>query len=275
MAYINIIGAGRLGLHWLVALSNLTSHCIQQVVSKHLDPKDADWPVISTLAKLKPADISIICVADDQLQSTIHQLSEHVEVDSSQVFIHCAGRYSSDILSPLANLGAQTAAIHPLKAFTQTTNAHAFNHCPISLEGNPQAIKQIEPVLRELGARPFLIDKAQKPLYHSACTIASNGLVGLVHAANQLFTACGISSDLAQQLTLSLLSTSLNNCHSSDNLLSALTGPIARGDKQTVKAHLDSLANQLDIKQLYCSLSAQILSLTNVKEELHDWLESN
>lgn len=273
MYQINIIGAGRLGIHWLAAFSSQGNLHIQQIVSRHLSEENIHWPVVNTLSQLKPADITIICVADDELESTITQITSTIEIETGQLFVHCAGRYSSELLAPLADLGAQTVAIHPLKAFTQTINANVFDNCLISMEGQADAINQIEPILKQLGARPFIIDKAQKTLYHSACTLASNGLVGLAHAANQLFLACGIEPALAKQNTLSLLSASLDNCHTNNSLLGALTGPIARGDKHAVNAHLNALNSHSQTQQLYYHLSEHILSLMNTKVSLDDWLQ--
>jgi predicted short-subunit dehydrogenase-like oxidoreductase (DUF2520 family) len=272
---INVIGAGRLGQHWLAALSSQDDIHIQQVVSRHLAASESNWPVVDSIDKLKSADITFLCVADDEIASAIEALARHSKIPHQSIFVHCAGSLSSDILSPLANLGALVASVHPLRAFTRQIDANAFHRCPVSLEGDPLAINQLIPLLQNLGAQPFVIDKYHKMLYHSACTLASNGLVGLAHAANKLFQTCRIDNRLANHLTLSLMSASLNNCHHNNHLLDALTGPIVRGDKHTVQSHLETLASHPDILMLYRQLSEQLLSLINAQDSLENWLEKD
>lgn len=269
---INLIGAGRLGQHWLAAFSEHPNLNIRQVLSRHLNPKENNWPIITKISALNHADITFICVADEELPSVIEQIAHHSTQLTRQTFVHCAGRYSSDLLAPLAESGAFVASVHPLRAFTKQINVNAFHNCPVSLEGDENALMCIESILQHLGAKPFRINTTVKTLYHSACALASNGLVGLIHATNQLFSACNIPPEMARQLTLALTEASINNCRTHETLLDALTGPIAREDKQTIHAHLKSLDIHSDIQKLYCDLSQQILSLTNDGVCLEDWL---
>lgn len=273
MISVNIIGASRLGQHWLAALSQLDSVHVQTIVSRHLGEDATPYPVTRSIKMLAPADLTFICVNDDALAPIIDKLAKYYDRHSKQTFVHCAGRYSSDLLKPLAKLGAYIASVHPLKAFTRHICANAFKDCPISIEGDSQSMAMLEPLLQQLQAKLFRIDKQHKALYHSACALASNGLVGLAHATSSIFTSCGIQPELAKKLALSLMSASLENCQNNALLIDALTGPIARNDKETVKAHLEALNSDSGIQDLYTKLSEQILSLISKGETFSEWLE--
>ena len=81
----------------------------------------------------------------------------------------------------------------------------------------------------------FIIQPEQKPLYHAACTIASNYLVTLMDFTQQVVDT--LDADLDMSYLYPLISGTLENIKR-DGIKSALTGPIMRGDIGTVEKHL-------------------------------------
>lgn len=274
---VNLIGAGKLGQHWLTALTSQSLARIQLVVSQHLQDKTCPYPVTSNITLLEPADLTILCVADDHLIQTINQLKQQFSHTglAQRGIIHCAGRYSSELLKPLADLGALVASIHPVRAFTEEVDMKTWQDCPVSMEGDIALIEWLEPMIKKMGAVPFHIDKQHKVLYHSACALASNGLVGLAQATSQLFNSCQLEDRLVKALTMSLLSTSIQHCIEHKTLTEALTGPIKRGDRQTIHAHIHALSQSPNIAALYYQLGEQILAVLQEDKSLTRWLEDN
>ena len=114
-------------------------------------------------------------------------------------------------------------------------------------------------------------------MYHAAAVFASNYLAGLIGAAGRLMAQAGIPEDEAVQAILPLARGSLENLGRLGPVR-ALTGPISRGDVETVRLHLRTLEPRE--RALYASLGSEILRLAteagldeNVSEELNELFE--
>ncbi|HYE38823.1 MAG TPA: DUF2520 domain-containing protein, partial [Ramlibacter sp.] len=99
------------------------------------------------------------------------------------------------------------------------------------------------------------IDPAAKTLYHAASVFASNYLVTVIDAALSAYEAAGIDPAVARQLAAPLASEAL------DNVLrlggpAALTGPVARGDLDTVARQQQALGHwSAPAGELYAALA--------------------
>jgi predicted short-subunit dehydrogenase-like oxidoreductase (DUF2520 family) len=113
----------------------------------------------------------------------------------------------------------------------------------------------VERLAVSLGMRPFRVADDQRVAYHAAATIASNHLVALLGQASRIAAESGVPPEAL----LPLVRATLDNV---DTLgpEAALTGPVARGDADTVSRHLDTLpaADQ----RAYRALAAEALRLT-------------
>ena len=85
---------------------------------------------------------------------------------------------------------------------------------------------------------PFDVPEESRAAYHAAAAIASNFLVALESSAEELLTAAGI--DHGRELLAPLVLRTAANW--AERGPEALTGPIARGDEETVARHLDAIA---------------------------------
>ena len=72
-------------------------------------------------------------------------------------------------------------------------------------------------------------------LYHAGSVFANNYLVTLMHIAMETYCAAGVSREIAQQMAASLAKQGVDNVLAVGTK-NALTGPIARGDMDTVHA---------------------------------------
>jgi predicted short-subunit dehydrogenase-like oxidoreductase (DUF2520 family) len=125
----------------------------------------------------------------------------------------------------------------------------------------------VERLALSLGMRPFRVDDAQRAQYHAAATIASNHLVALMGQAVRVADAAGVPPEAL----LPLVRATLENVTAVGSA-AALTGPVARGDADTVSRHLDALAP--DERAAYRALAAEALRLTGRDDAaLRDALE--
>ncbi len=91
-----------------------------------------------------------------------------------------------------------------------------------------------------LGMRPFEVTEESRAAYHAAASIASNFLVALESSAVELLEAAGVADlDEARELLAPLVLRSAANW--AERGPAALTGPIARGDEETVERHLAAI----------------------------------
>jgi predicted short-subunit dehydrogenase-like oxidoreductase (DUF2520 family) len=146
--------------------------------------------------------------------------------------------------TPLAALDPHTLrfGLHPLQTFTGSGG-------PEQLDGAFAAVTAESDGARErgfafarfLGLMPFELADEARPLYHAGAAIASNYLVTLHKVASDLFDAAGAPTEAL----VPLMQRTIENGFE-------LTGPIQRGDWETVAAHRDAIrATRPDLESLY------------------------
>jgi predicted short-subunit dehydrogenase-like oxidoreductase (DUF2520 family) len=146
-----------------------------------------------------------------------------------------------------------------------------------SVSGEPAAITVARRLVDPLGSSVVSVPFARRPVYHAAAVFASNYLAGLIAAAGRLMTEAGIPEDEALQAILPLARGSLENLGRLGPV-QALTGPVSRGDVETVRLHLRTLEPRE--RALYASLGMEILALAgeaglneDTAEELREMFE--
>ena len=181
-----------------------------------------------------------------------------------------SGAGGLDLLEPAKKAGAAVGSIHPLQSFSSIDNA--IKNIPSSYFGitaDKKAKKQAETIALALGGKPIYISATQKPLYHAAACVASNYLVSLLNVVESIYQSIGINEEDAKKAYLPLIYGSLKNVELSGTV-SALTGPIARGDSGTIQKHVDAIhANLPHYASLYSSLGLITVDLARQKGTLN------
>ena len=209
----------------------------------------------ASYADLRPADVYLIGVGDDQIAACCLALAVAGKLQPGSIVFHCSGALSSLELQAAVEYGAGVASIHPIRSFADPQQvANHFSGTWCGSEGDDAALAILGPAFSAIGAQLVSIQREQKILYHAAAVFASNYLVTLVDVAQQTYIAAGIPSELALKLIEPLL------CESAANALrlgpaAALTGPIARGDLSTVAHHQQALQQQPHLAALYQQLA--------------------
>lgn len=272
--HVNLIGPGRLGKTLAASLISTGEHTLLGVY--HPSIKRAQQAVkilgqgepIDQLSALPKADLTLITCPDDKMPALIHELSTTANIKPKSILMHLSGILSSDVLMPIKQQGVHIASLHPLKAFREAssrdTNAFQGVHCAI--EGDDEAIKILMPLWQAMGAQVFTLNPEKKATYHAAAVMASNYLVTLAAEASQLFELSDVPSKNAHEICLQLMQTSLDNLKQTNTPQQALTGPLLRGDVQTIKKHLNAIKLG-ETKNLYCAAGLATLSLVKLSHQ--------
>lgn len=138
-------------------------------------------------------------------------------------------------LSGATPLDAVDFSMHPLQTFTGAEGPEIFVGIGCAVAGRTDAATALAVQLAEaLGARPISVDDANRAGYHAAASIASNLVLAVLDAAEQVAATAGITADDARMLLAPLVRQSVENWAAA-GAAETLTGPIARGDEVTVQ----------------------------------------
>jgi predicted short-subunit dehydrogenase-like oxidoreductase (DUF2520 family) len=174
----------------------------------------------------------LLCVPDEAIPAVARELPVGAWV------AHVSGA------TPLAALEPHTRrfSLHPLQTFTRARGPEQLDGAWAALTAESQEAREIGGWLAEtLGLRPFPLDDAARPLYHAGAAIASNYLVTLHAVASDLVRAAGAPPEAL----VPLMRRTIDNGFE-------LTGPIERGDWETVDAHRRAIrAARPDLEPLY------------------------
>jgi len=265
MRKVSIIGAGRLGTSLGSALAR-QDYKITAIADRILAQARESSMIIgqgkacrdSALAA-KQGEIIFLCVPDEEIRKVARELGRSGLDWRGKIFFHSSGLLSSEILGPLKAGGASVASFHPIQSFSQKkTQASVFKGIYIGLEGDKQALSLAKKIVSTLGSRALLLHPEHKPLYHAACSIASNFLVILLDIAWRLFKQIGFKEEKALSVLLPLVEGTLHNVKQF-NIDASLTGPIIRGDTKSVEQHLKALKKFPLLHEIYSKLGSQAL----------------
>lgn len=184
------------------------------------------------------------CVPDDALPAVVDGLGPLRRDWSDTTVLHTSGALTTEVLAPLAARGATTLSFHPVQTFTRASTPDGFAGIPVGLEGTEAALAVGRRLAVDLGARPVVLPAAAKTRYHLAATVASNFLVTLMALAEEVLATIGLTRPEGAALLRPLVEGTLGNL-AAQPPEDALTGPVARGDAQTLAAHLDALQRHL------------------------------
>jgi predicted short-subunit dehydrogenase-like oxidoreductase (DUF2520 family) len=215
------------------------------------------------------AEVVLITTPDDAIRSTCIAIAQHDGFDKNAVVIHCSGALSSDVLSSARESGAVVATLHPLQSFASVDQAETLvpgSFCAV--EGDQAALPVVRELVTDLGGFLTEITPEGKTLYHAAAVAASNYLVTLMNLALELNNLSGIEPDVSFKALLPLIKGTLDNVDTK-GIPDALTGPIARGDVDTVAAHLEAIGERVPrLLVLYRTLGLYTVELAQAKGTL-------
>jgi predicted short-subunit dehydrogenase-like oxidoreductase (DUF2520 family) len=210
------------------------------------------------------ANVVIVCVRDPQLDETVDEVSVAANdgrLARGTVILHTSAIAEPEGLGALSQAGFPGGTFHPLVPFTDPEiSAELLRKGWIGIDGENAAKNVSRRLAGHIGARVLEIPPGKKPAYHAAAVMASNFPVVLASVAGHLLHDIGIPDGSAYQAVESLMSGALTNMKQAlpDD---ALTGPVVRGDAETVGKHLRALQGTGATLEVYRVLSAAAVEI--------------
>ena len=214
--------------------------------------------------ELASANVVVVCVRDPQLDETIEEViaaSRDGRVARGTVILHTSAIAEPAGLQTLNESGFPGGTFHPLVPFRDPeVAAELLRKGWVGIDGENGARSTSRRLAGHIGARTLDIPPGRKPAYHAAAVISSNFPVVLASVAGHLLHDIGVPDSSAYQAVESLMSGALANMKQSlpDD---ALTGPIVRGDTETVGKHLRALQGHGAASEVYRALSAAAVEI--------------
>ena len=241
---VGVIGAGRVGAVLAAAL-RARGHIIVSVAGE----SDASTrraaellpgvPMAKPTAVARDCDVLLLTVPDDMLDNVVTQLTASGAIHEGQLVVHTSGSHGLRVLEPATRVGARPVALHPAMTFSGTAiDLDRLADCVFGVTAGPDERVWAAEVVAELGGTVMWVPEDLRGLYHAGLAHGANHLVTLVTQAMELLGAAGAADPAA--ILRPLLQAALDNALAEGD--SALTGPIVRGDVNTVRAHLAELA---------------------------------
>lgn len=221
----------------------------------------------------RQADITFLAVTDSNIRRVCEALANSFKTGS--VVAHCSGALSSSVLNSAKKKNCHTASTHPLNTFPSIeASLNTFANCQhgsyLYAEGEQYALDQLLPLFASVGFKTQTIESQSKPLYHAACVFACNYLNSLMEMSLSTAEAAGLERTQFWNSLQPLIQATLLNI-SEQGTAKALSGPIARGDLETISTHLVELENvSVHLKSDYADLGFRALELAIENDELSD-----
>jgi predicted short-subunit dehydrogenase-like oxidoreductase (DUF2520 family) len=240
---VGVVGTGRVGTALAVALRR-AGHTIAAASAVSEASRSRVEHFLPGTSVLQPgdvvaaADLVLLTVPDDALGGLVRGLAATGAPLAGRMLAHASGRHGLAVLQPATDLGALPLALHPVMTFTgRPDDADRLAGVCFGVTA-PEVLRPAAEVLvMEMGGEPVFIAEADRSLYHAALAGAANHLVTQVVQAADLLRRAGVAQPA--RMLGPLLSAALDNALRLGD--AALTGPVARGDAETVAGHLDAL----------------------------------
>ena len=217
---------------------------------------------------LLQSDALFLTVPDGAISHVFADLQAY-DLQNKQI-CHCSGALTAGEAFPgIQQRGAYGYSIHPLFPISQ--KLASYRELPdafFCLEGSGPHLEDWKNRLELLCAGVRILPPEQKARYHAACTVASNFMCALAQVSVDLLRDCGFSQSDALSALAPLMQGNLAHLLEAGPE-AALTGPVERGDTDTVEKHLLCLGARAE-RQLYCGASAILAKMAARKHPERD-----
>jgi predicted short-subunit dehydrogenase-like oxidoreductase (DUF2520 family) len=186
--------------------------------------------------------VVFLTVPDSSVSAVAAGLAAAGEAVSEQIaFVHVSGAFELGALAPLHERHA-VGSFHPLRSFPEPGPPEAFRGIAVAIDSSSPSLRRLlSRLARDLGAKPRRVEDGRRALYHAAAVFASNYVVALLGEAVGLLEQAGWTEKDATRGLVPLAEGAVANVRKRGPA-GALTGPVRRGDAETVRRHLEALA---------------------------------
>lgn len=273
MVKIGFIGAGVVGTALAVRLKE-KGYTIAAVSSRTLSSAQRLASLVEGCSVHKQGqevadncEFVFLTVPDD----AIAEVCASVNWREGHKVAHCSGALSIEVLKPAKEKGAQVGSFHPLQTFASTEQAILnLPGSTFAIEGEGEILEELKSMASALNGEWIILRPEDKPLYHLSAVLACNYWITLVKLSSDIWQSFGIPPAKSISYLLPLLKGTLNNLERL-GLPYALTGPISRGDIETIKRHIKALKHFFpSLLPLYLELGRNTIPIALAKGRIRE-----
>jgi predicted short-subunit dehydrogenase-like oxidoreductase (DUF2520 family) len=197
------------------------------------------------------ADLVILAVPDREIAAAARLIPAGTLVG------HCSASTPLDVLEPHEGF-----LLHPLKSVPTPDAAFAGAFAAVA-GSTPRALGTAEALATTLGLLPVHIAEADRALYHASASLTANALVALLWDAERMAASAGLPREALAPLAAGAL-----DAWQARGAQAALTGPVARGDHDTVARQRDAVASRHpELVELWDAMTGRMRALAGLQED--------
>jgi predicted short-subunit dehydrogenase-like oxidoreductase (DUF2520 family) len=276
---VAIVGAGSLATFLALALHR-AGFTVTEILAR--DSPSSLRRARSLAARVKARGVIIataaldasllwFCVPDGQIRLAASAIADDlvarglIPQKTIRFALHSGGALSSSELESLRTAGVAIASAHPLMTFV--ARAHPdLKGVPFAVEGDAEATRVARRIVRELGGESFSLPAARKAAYHAWATMTSPLLVAFLTTLEEAARTAGLSREDARCKSLPIIRQTLAN-YAGLGAAKSFSGPLVRGDAETVAKHLAAFKNHPQVREVYVALARAALRGLPVKNK--------
>ncbi|MCY4555583.1 MAG: DUF2520 domain-containing protein [Chloroflexi bacterium] len=268
---IGFVGAGVLGSGLALALS-AAGWRVDAIASRTHASAERVASLIDGCAALESAqrvadacDLVFITTPD----SAISAVAGSVRWRQDQGVTHCCGAASTELLASAQDTGAAVGAMHPFQTFAAIAGpdqaAERLQGVTFAVSATGWLAEFLPKLAASLGGSGIAIPEGMRPLYHASAVLSCGYLATLLDAAVGLWTSMGFAQEDGIRAAVPLARATIEAIER-QGPGNAVTGPVVRGDADTVAAHLELLSQHAaHLLPLYRQLTEASLPLARAK----------
>ncbi len=253
------IGAGNLATHLSVALQKKGYRIIQVFSRTENSAKSLAGKLRTKHTNFagkidKTADVYFIALKDDTIEPVISQINFQ-----NKLVVHCSG---TKPLSVLNNVSKNTGVFYPLQTFSKNRIVD-FRSVPVFIEANSKRNENdLLSMARKLSDSVSILNSEKRKAVHISAVFACNFVNHFYTLASEILINENIPFDVLKPLIVETAAKVQELIP-----LEAQTGPAVRFDEETIKEHLNYLERNINIQELYKSVSKSIFDFhKNMKQ---------
>lgn len=273
---IGFVGAGKvgfsLGKYFTERNLCVSGYYSQNSKSAMEAAKFTDTKYYETLKEITENSDTLFLTVNDGAISGVCSEIAGLEI-TGKIICHCSGAMSTEVFDGIREKGAFGYSVHPIYAFNHKLKSYqGLSQVYFTIEGDREHLQDMLDLFHQLGNKAETLNQEEKARYHMASVFASNLVEALFDFSSDLLKSCGLSEEFSEKALLPLF---LGNAEAigAYGVEKALTGPVERGDVETVKKHLD--ASNGDEREIYTLLSRKLVEISERKNPQRDYTKLN
>ncbi len=273
---IGIIGAGRVGCSIGKYLKDKQSDCeilgyfsrsSEKITEAAKFTNSKEFSCLNDL--IEASDTLFVTTPDDAIRDVWDCIDK--KKIKGKIICHFSGSLSSDVFYGASDFGAFPGSAHPMYAFSDKFNSYKnLNTVVFSLEGSRIFLEKVGKLFKNTGNPVCVLEKENKVKYHAAASLVSNHMLSLLDTGVSLLEEIGYEREDGYKVFAPLVENNLLGALRS-SVEKSLTGPIERGDINTIEKHLECLDGYS--KKVYKLLGENVLEIAKRKNSQKEYAE--